>query len=285
MRRVLIVALLVLTGVPAAAWAQSAAAAADGQWPRYPPAGGPPTQCPPHTPPYPGPYRPGPPAPLTEAEWSRWLLRSREQASRCRKVTAFSGVLAAAGVAAAINNPATPSPQQIAEGVTGKRETFAHVIGVTTVLGGSLAFLSSARCSAYSEQAVRELEIEGRRRGFGLPRPEELTSREWVARVANARADAAVGKWMTMTGSAAMLAAGAAIRNYPPRPDQRGAARLGPGIGIFLIGYGATVVGASIWTANAAEARGLERRQPPPGTTVSIAPTAGGFRIGTVLRF
>lgn len=269
MRRALIVALLVLTGVPAAAWAQ---------WRQYPPVTFPPS-------PYPPPYRTGPPAPLSEAEWSRWLLRSREQASRCRKIAAFSGVMAAAGVAATINNERTPSPQQIASGITGKRETFAHVVGLSTLLGGSLAFLSSARCSSYSEQAVRELELEGRRRGFGLPRQEELTSREWVARVANARADATVGKWATITGSAAMLAAGAAIRNYQPRPDQRGAARLGPGITVFLIGYGATAVGAAIWTANAAEARALERRQPPPGTIVSIAPAPGGFRIGTVLRF
>jgi len=40
-----------------------------------------------------------------------------------------------------------------------------------------------------------------------------------------------------------------------------------------------------MWAWNAADVRSLERRQPPPGTTVSIAPTAGGFRIGAVLRF
>ena len=112
-----------------------------------------------------------------------------------------------------------------------------------------------------------------------------MTSREWVVRMANARADASMGKWMTMGGTAAMLAAGAAIRDYQPRPDQRGAARLGPGFVVFMIGFGSTVAGTATWAWNAAEVRSLERRQPPPGTTVSIAPTAGGFRIGTVLRF
>jgi hypothetical protein len=277
MRHVLTLALIALISTPAAALAQ-AAGITSGQWPQYPPIA-------PPRPPYQPPIRLGPPPPLTEAEWGRRLLQSREQASRCLKIGAFSGGMAAAGVAAAINNPVTPSPQDIATGVSGKGQTLAHVVGVATVLGGSLAFLTSARCSSYSEQTARELEIEGRRRGFGPPQLPVMTHQEWVARVANARADASVGKWMTLTGSVAMLAAGAAIRNYRPYPDQRGAARLGPGIGVFVIGYGATLVGATIWTTNAAEARGLARRQPPPGTLVSITPTVRGLRIGAVLKF
>jgi len=279
MRRVLTVTLIAMIAAPAVARARSFTDAADGQSRQYPPVTLPPS-------PYPPQLRLAPaPPPLNEAEWGRWLLRSREQGSRCNKIAAITGGLAAVGLAAALKNPLNPSPEDLAHGRTGKRETFAHTVGAITALGGGLGFMTSARCSDYSRQIVRELELEGRRRGFGTPVPAAMTSRDWVARIAMARAQASSGKWMTMGGTAAMLAAGAAIRDYQPRPDQRGAARLGPGFVVFMIGFGSTIAGTTMWAWNAADVRSLERRQPPPGTTVSIAPTAGGFRIGAVLRF
>jgi hypothetical protein len=290
MRRILIVALIGVIGAPAVARGQ-AVDAAEGLGAQYPQLRLPPRQYPPQFPPQspppsPGPFRPGlPPGPLTETEWGRWLLRERDRASLCGKVAIFSGLLAAGGLAAALKNPATPSPAELAAGVTGKRETFAHVVGVSTFLGGGLTFLTTLRCNAFSQQVVRELEWEGQRRGFAPPVPPPMTTREWVARVAGARATASVGKWMTMGGSAVMLLAGTAIRDYQPRPDQRNLARLGPGIVPFLIGYGFTLGGSTLWVSGAADVRSLEKRQPPPGTTVSLAPTSGGIGIGGVIRF
>lgn len=289
MRRVLIVALLVLTGVPTGAWAQSTDFA-DGQWP--PPVRRPAPQYPQYPPPpqYPSPYppfRPGPPAPLSENEWARWLLRSREQVSKCRKTLAVSTIVAASGITAALNNELNPSPADLVAGRTGKGQTFAHVVGIASFVGGGVGFVASARCSAYAEQTVRQLEIEGRRRGFAPPTEPALTTREWVSRIADAEARRSAGKWMTLAGSAVMLAAGSAIRNYDPRPDQRGAGRLGPGITVFLISYAVTAAGTTLWVSGAADARSLQKRQPPAGsgTAMTIGPARGGISIGTVVRF
>lgn len=286
MGRVLIVAFLVLLGLPAGARAQ-VGADAESQWQGPPvrlPAQYPPQYPPPYPSPYP-PFRPAPPVPLTEDEWGRWLLRSREQVTGCRKSLAASTIVTSVGLAAALNNEPNPSPADLAMGRTGKRETFAYVVGVATFVGGGLGFMTSARCASYAAQTVRQLELEGRRRGFAPPTPPALTTREWVSRIANAEATRSAGKWMAMGGSAVMLAAGSAIRNYHPRPDQRNIARLGPGITIFLLGYGVTAAGTALWASGAADVRSLNRRQPPPGTTVSITPRARGIRIGTVLRF
>ena len=123
MRRVLTVTLIAMIAAPAVARARSFTDAADGQSRQYPPVTLPPS-------PYPPQLRLAPaPPPLNEAEWGRWLLRSREQGSRCNKIAAITGGLAAVPPIV-IHLPDDAWARAIAIRATQSREVIAAGTGV-----------------------------------------------------------------------------------------------------------------------------------------------------------
>ena len=123
-------------------------------------------------PPYPPQLRLAPaPPPLNEAEWGRWLLRSREQASRCNKIAAITGGLAAVGLAAALKNPRNPSPEDLARRADRQaRDVRARGGGDHGPRRRPRVHLERALLVVLG-QTVRQLELEGRRRGYGTPAP------------------------------------------------------------------------------------------------------------------
>jgi hypothetical protein len=223
--------------------------------------------------------------PLTEDEWSRWLLRARAQASRCARASVISGALAAAGLATAAKHSANPSQEDRLAGRTGKADTFLNTLGAASFIGGGLTFLGSGRCANYARTTVSALELEGRHRGFGPPVPAPLTQQEWMARAGRARTNASTGRWMTMAGATAMLLGGNAMTDHQPPDDRRGPARLGRGIGVFLAGFGSAVTGSVIWAGKAREVRDLERRGPGPAVALQLTPQPKGLRARLVIGF
>ena len=289
MRSAWILACVVLLVVPWPASAEPGRGAADLdrlQWPypQYPP----PPRYPPSYPP-PGPRYPGPVAvsePLTEDEWSRWMLRAQDQVSECRRNAVIGFGFAAAGFALAASNEHNPSPAELAAGRTEKMETFASTVGVVSMLGGGVALMSGGRCATYNRSLVEQLEREGRHRGFGPPVPEQLSRSEWLQRLAQARGNASLGKWMAFSGGMAMAAGGAAMAQYHPRPDQRGAvARLGPGIVLFTIGYGVAIGGTVLWSNETRRADALAARPPKSAVSLRIAPRGRGVQARLLIGF
>lgn len=239
----------------------------------------------PYPPPRPVILPPAPLPPLTEAEWSRWLLRADRQEQHCGRITFISGMVAAAGLSLMVQRDPTPSPEALAAGRTGKLETFTFALGAASLAGGGMTFLTASRCASQAHALVQQLEREGQRRGFGPPRPEPLSEREWIVRLTNARGQASFARQVVIGGSVVMLAGAYAMDRYQPPPDQRGLARLGPGVAVFFIGLGATVGGTVAWAHGAADVRALESQGPPPKVTWRIVPKRSGIAARVVVAF
>jgi hypothetical protein len=222
--------------------------------------------------------RPQIPPDMTEADWARTLVRARDRASSCTKTAVLSGAIAASGLVTASKHPATPTPGDLEAGLTGKRDTVLNAVGATSAVAGGIVFLSSGRCASYHRAIVDELEREGRRRGFGPPSLPPLSRDEWQSRIDNHERRTSIGRWLTMAGTAAMLAAGSAIREYDPKPDQRGVSRLGPGGPVLIAGFGTSVLGAVLWAEESAAVRRLRSR--PPGPVVALELRRSGRAFG-----
>ena len=284
MRTTSILICLALIVVPLSASASSTPSAGEqGQWappqippppsPRYPPPGVPP-------------WTPAPVLmPMGEQEWGQWLLRSQAEARNCTRIAFISGSVAAAGFALTMNYSRTPPLNDLAAGRTGKMATFGNTVGMLSVVGGGLALMGSAKCAGYNSSLAQQLEREGRRRGFGPPTPEPLNERAWLQRLASERSTAWMGKWATIAGGLAMAAGGAAIYAYDPRPDQRGAARLGPGIALFSIGYASSIIGSAMWANHSRLAREIAATPPKRTAALQIAPIRRGLRTNVVIAF
>jgi hypothetical protein len=222
---------------------------------------------------------------ITEADWARTLVRARDRASSCTRTAVLSGAIAVAGLVSVSKHPATPGPEDREAGLTGKRDTVLNALGATSAFAGGIVFLSSGRCASYHRAIVDELEREGRRRGFGPPALPPLSRDEWQSRLDDHERRTSIGRWLTMSGTAAVLAAGSAIRDYDPRPDQRGVSRLGPGGPVLIAGFGASVIGAVLWAEESAEVRRLRNRPPGPVVAIELGRSGRGFGARFVVGF
>ena len=177
-------------------------------------------------------------------------------------MTFIGGALSAAGLAAAAQAH-YPTSAEIAAGQSGKMGAFVQTWGVASFLGGGVAFLGGAQCMTYNDRVVQGLEEEGRRRGFGPPQPPVVGEREWLQRKAFLEGNADFGRYITIAGSVLMGAGGLLMEQYDAPPDRSSASRLGPGIGVFLIGYATTIAGVALWSSSTRDAQ--QARRPAAG--------------------
>jgi hypothetical protein len=225
-----------------------------------------------------------PTGPLTQQDWSAWLLRSRDQLATCRRRMFIGGAVSGVGLATA-SQVHYPSGIEIAAGHAGKMDAFLQTLGVASFLGGGAVFLAGAQCTTYNERVVQGLEEEGRRRGFGSPQPASMGEREWLQRKAFLEGNAAFGRYIAIAGSLLMGAGGLMMQQYVAPLDGSGARVLGPGMAVFLIGYGTTIAGVALWRSNTRDAHKLDARPPAKTVAVQMIPRGRGMQGRVVIVF